>query len=112
MKMLVCGGRDFGDVEYLEQTLNKCRTWWNITTVIAGGAAGADTLAERWATRNQLELLRCPADWAKYGKAAGMIRNREMLQLGPDVVVAFPGRTGTENMIRISRQAGVPVFIV
>lgn len=112
MRMLVCGGRDFGDFSYLEHTLNKCRTWWNITTVITGGAKGADTLAERWAMRNQLELIVCLADWTKYGKAAGMIRNKEMLQHAPDVVVAFPGGAGTENMIRISRQAGVPVFIV
>ena len=51
-----------------------------------------------------------PADWKQYGRGAGPIRNREMLQYSePDIVVAFPGGAGTADMIRAARTAGYPV---
>lgn len=112
MKALVCGGRDFYDKSRVFLTLDKCREWWNITTVIHGAARGADTLANSWAKERKLEIIKCPARWSIHGKKAGVIRNREMLNLTPDVVIAFPGGTGTENMIQISREAEIPVFIV
>lgn len=112
MKALVCGGRDFYDKNRLFQTLDQCKKWWNITTVIHGAARGADTLANSWAKERKLEIIKYPAEWSIHGKKAGMIRNRKMLDYGPDVVIAFPGGTGTENMIQISRDAEIPVFIV
>jgi hypothetical protein len=54
-----------------------------------------------------------PADWAQHGKAAGMIRNREMVALGADVVLAFPlGRSpGTRGCIRTAEEAGLTVKV-
>lgn len=112
MKAIVCGGRSYSDSKYLEQVMDLCLGWWNLTCVITGGAKGADSLAHQWALKRGLATEVHMADWDTYGKPAGMIRNREMLTIGqPNVVIAFPGTTGTENMITISRKAGVPVFI-
>ena len=111
MKAIVCGGRDFSDLEYLYQTLDHCRKWWNLDFIITGGAKGADSLAHLWAKDRKLTTHVMNADWNTHGKAAGMIRNRQMLKEEPDVVIAFKGGAGTENMITISRQAGIPVFI-
>lgn len=108
----MCGERDFSDLEHLNQTLNSCLKWWNLTTIIHGGAKGADSLAHTWARNKGLNVLKVNAQWDLHGKAAGMIRNKEMLDLGPDVVIAFKGGVGTEGMITIARKAGVPVFIV
>lgn len=112
MKAIVCGGRDYSDSKYLESTLAQCVKWWKLTKIITGGARGADSLAHNWAARNRLATEIVYADWDTHGKSAGMIRNRKMLELKPDVVIAFSGGTGTENMITIARKAGVPVFIV
>lgn len=112
MKAIICGGRNFDDWEYLETTLNHALKWWKLTTIITGGARGADSMAHTWAVNNKLQTLVLKADWNGMGRAAGMIRNKKMLEQGPDIVIAFPGGTGTENMITISRAAGVPVFIV
>lgn len=110
MKAIVCGGRDYSDLEYLETTLNHCKKWWNLTTIITGGAKGADSLAHMWAIKTGLITEVYPADWS-IGRSAGMIRNRDMLNQKPDVVIAFQGGRGTENMITISREAGIPVFL-
>jgi len=112
MKAIVCGGRDFSDSEYLESCLDKCRVWWGLTHIIHGGARGADDLAHRWAKSRGLVVYRMVAHWDLHGKAAGILRNREMLQQEPQIVIAFKGGAGTENMITISRQAGVPVLIL
>jgi predicted Rossmann fold nucleotide-binding protein DprA/Smf involved in DNA uptake len=112
MKALVCGGRNYSDLKYLFQVLDLCMGWWKLKTIITGGAKGADSLAHEWAIRRKLQTEVYMADWDLHGKAAGMIRNREMLIEGqPNVVIAFPGTTGTENMITIARKALVPVFI-
>lgn len=50
-----------------------------------------------------------PADWNKEGKSAGAIRNQHMLDMKPDGVVAFPGGAGTSHMIKIAKEAAIPV---
>lgn len=106
MRTLVCGGRDFADWRYLCRMLDGA----GVTLVIHGGAAGADTLAGRWAASRGVPAEVYPADWSRWGRAAGPRRNREMLGRGcPDVVVAFAGGRGTANMVGQARAAGVPV---
>jgi hypothetical protein len=58
-----------------------------------------------------VDELAFPADWERHGRKAGPIRNRTMLAVGkPDLVVAFPGRRGTEHMVAIARNANVPIL--
>lgn len=84
-----------------------------ITEIISGMARGADSLAAEWATKFGFPLQKFPADWKKYGKAAGSIRNQQMLDEGkPDLVIAFPGGTGTRDMIKKANKAGVRVIEV
>lgn len=112
MKAIVCGGRTFLDLDYVYSSLDHCLKWWKLNYIITGGAKGADSLAHLWAKERKLTTHVVQADWDTHGKAAGMIRNKHMLTLEPDVVIAFPGGPGTENMITLSRKAGVPVFIL
>jgi hypothetical protein len=57
--------------------------------------------------------LRVSAEWEKFGKKAGFIRNEKMLALGkPDLVVAFPGGVGTAMMVRLARKQGIRVIEV
>ena len=104
MKVLVAGGRDFTDkqflFEYMTQYVSK------VTVLISGAAKGADSLGEEWAKENGITIERYPAQWSRYGGAAGPIRNAEMLKKGnPDLV--FEGGKGSANMASISRKAGV-----
>ena len=110
--MLVCGGRDFADLEKVRRTLNPYLTHGGLT-VAHGAARGADTLAGRWAKVNGTPVVEYPADWTTHGRSAGPIRNRQMLDsFRPDVVVAFLGGRGTADMVSIAQAAGVPTVEV
>lgn len=115
-RVLVCGGRDYVEMDTVSDVLDGIhhrRADGGIGTVISGTATGADTLGEVWAMANRVPVERYEPDWAKYGRAAGPVRNRQMLVEGkPTLVVAFPGGRGTANMIKQARAAGVPVLEV
>ena len=117
MRVLICGGREFSDEQRLREIL-VAFVWHGEQigpgcTVITGGARGADTLAHQWALKCGCETEVYHADWDKHGRAAGPIRNQEMLDKGrPDLVIAFPGGRGTAHMMRIAKAAGIAVHEV
>ncbi len=112
MRVLVCGGRKFNDWTMLTEHLDVMHAANPFTVVIHGDAQGADTLAKEWAISRGVKHLPFPAKWTQYGDAAGPIRNTQMLVEGhPDKVIAFPGGSGTANMVEQARKAGVPVCI-
>lgn len=83
--------------------------------LIHGDAKGADRLSEEMVEPSHVTVERYPADWDKYGKGAGPIRNKQMLDEGkPDLVIAFlaPNSRGTKNMIEQATKAGVPVKVI
>ncbi len=108
-RVLVCGGRDYHDATTMEQVLSSFLEQGDC--VIHGGARGADALAGDIAGRVLGYPVHVfPADWHQYGKAAGPIRNKQMLDEGkPTLVLAFPGGRGTQNMIDQARTAGISV---
>lgn len=111
MRLLVCGSRHFNDLPMLEGILDDLRP----TEIIHGGARGADTLSGNYGKRRNVPVRVFPADWNKFGKRAGPIRNHQMLSEGqPEKVLAFlaPNSRGTKHMIEISQKAGIPVEIV
>ncbi len=94
-------------IQVLDRVLQK----YPCLTIIEGGALGADRLARVWAESRSVPHVTYPADWKQHGKAAGRLRNRQMLRDGkPDAVIAFPGGAGTHDMITIAEAAGLPVW--
>ena len=117
MRVLVCGGRDFNDYNllssYLVELFVKSLLVPEDVTIISGHARGADKLGERFANANECKLLIFPADWDKFGKSAGFIRNQRMIDEGkPDLVVALPGGRGTQDMIKRAKKHGIKVIEV
>jgi hypothetical protein len=110
MRVIVCGGRDFRDRRLMFDTLDHLHSKMKIDAVIQGGAAGADHLAWLWTIARDIQCIAYPADWSR-GRRAGPARTQQMLERSkPDVVVAFPGGSGTEDMKRRARRAGVLVM--
>lgn len=104
MRLLVCGGREYDDTNYAHGYLDSLHALHGFTLLISGGARGADRIGEAWAKSREVPVEVYPADWQRLGKSAGHIRNAVMLRDGqPDMVVAFPGGRGTENMVRIAK---------
>lgn len=117
MRVLVCGGRNYSDDTRVFQELDKlAEASPDPLVIIQGGASGADYHAIKWVYSQQrqeriYELVTYQADWAQYGKRADPTRNATMLSDGkPDVVLAFPGGAGTEDMITRAKAAGVKVI--
>ena len=111
MKVLVCGGRDFGDYYKVAATLDLLHRESPISDLIHGVAMGADSLAGRWARENNVAVREVPPQWELHGHAAGPRRNRQMLVEGePDLFLALQGGRGTALMVQLAREAGVPVI--
>lgn len=110
MRVLVCGGRDFADRDLLFHTLGAIHAATPFTALIHGAAKGADRLAGEWAESASVPIAAFPADWKRYRAGAGPKRNARMLVEGkPELVVAFPGGSGTADMIAQAEAAGVTV---
>lgn len=110
MRILVCGGRDFADSDLLNRTLDQLAKTHFIEAVIEGNGRGADRMAGFWARKHGIDNLKYPPDWDRYGAAAGPMRNQEMIDDGrPDLVIAFPGGRGTQDMIKRALVAGIEV---
>ena len=108
-RVLVCGGRDYDDRDRAFAELDALQP---IRMVIHGNARGADMLAGIWCRHRSVQEVACPAQWSKFGKRAGPMRNEAMLGHSPDLVLAFPGGAGTADMVRRARRAGVRVVEV
>ncbi len=78
MKLCIFGSRDFYDYKLLKSKIDEIHGKTPIYEVVSGKARGADSLGERWAKENNIKISEFPADWDKFGKSAGYIRNKEM----------------------------------
>lgn len=125
MRLLVCGSRDWDNrVIFGIAMRGFLDKFGDDLEIIEGCAKGADRMAEQFAKQFGLACHHFPADWNSYEPnekwKAGHDRNRAMLEQGqPDMVVAFKDsladglrRGGTENMVRIAKEAGVATMVV
>lgn len=109
MRVAVIGSRGFDNYELVSKTLSNI----DITLLISGGAKGADSLGERYANENNIETLIFKPDWEKYGKAAGMIRNTDIVD-NAEFIVAFWDEIskGTKDSITKSEKLGKKILVV
>lgn len=119
MRVLVCGDRDWGmrsgQIDKLNMRLAQLPREKLI--IIEGKARGADTLAFEWAFTYLVTCLEFPAEWQKYGRRAGVMRNQQILDEGkPELVIAFhpdiAQSKGTKDMIARAKKAGIPVELI
>ena len=111
MRIIVCGGRNYKDAAKVASALDAAHRKKPITAIIQGGADGADRLAAEWAWDHEIPVGTFNADWKAYGRKAGPIRNAAMIaESRPDGVIAFPGGTGTADMIKQARTAGLTIW--
>lgn len=109
MDVIVTGGRDFTDLDFVCKVLDALKP----THIIHGGASGADTCAKYWAVSRGITHEVFEANWEKYGKAAGPRRNENMVWSCPNaIIVAFPGGAGTANCVETALKDGRVVFKV
>jgi hypothetical protein len=115
MNIAIVGSRNFNNYDYMKSSfLEQVGSDLNNTEIIivSGGAKGADALAEKIAKDFSLETMIFPAEWKKFGKSAGFIRNTTIVE-NADMILAFPiGESrGTWDTIRKGQAKGIPVHI-
>lgn len=113
LRVLVCGGRDLTDANWINTLGKYDEQYGPFGSIVHGGQTGGDTFGAMYAKLNSLPCTEYKANWQKFGKRAGPIRNQRMLDEGkPDLVIALPGGRGTADMINRAQAAGVPVIDV
>ena len=116
-KILVAGTRTFDNAALLTETLNGIIGGINDKVLIVeGGARGADTLARDYAMAKDLGLVEINADWARYGRAAGIKRNNAMVDFvgaGGIAVFFWDGKSkGTAQCIKAAKAKGIETIII
>ncbi len=113
MKVLICEDRNWDNYSIIKNYVEKLP---KDVIIIEGGCRGADRLSKMVAIQLSLKFIEVKAEWNKYGKSAGPIRNRKMLDMKPDIVIAFHNNIdkskGTKDCINEAKKRGMVVRIV
>ena len=114
-KIVICGCRDYNDYNAFKLYVDACIseiTNEDSLTIISGHCSGVDMMGEQYAKEHGLGLEIFAADWKKYGRAAGPIRNKKMVDAA-DYIIAFWDQTsrGTKSTITYAKQQGKSVWI-
>lgn len=110
MKVIIAGGRNITDYNVVKTAYYK--SGFQATEIVSGAAKGVDYLGELFAKDNGISIQRFPADWNKYGKRAGPLRNLQMAEYADALIAVWDGESkGTANMITQARQHGLEVFV-
>lgn len=115
-KVIIAGGRDFNDYELLKE---KCDYYLGFIdpgseiVIVSGGARGADYLGERYAKEKGYKIELHKANWDKYGKRAGFIRNSEMVAIASAAICFWDGESkGTNHTINLCKGKGIPCKVI
>ena len=122
-RIIIAGSRTFNDYDLLNTQILRVLKEENISLnnirIISGHAKGADSLGEQFANNHNLNLTIIPADWEKYNKAAGNIRNEQMAKFATinnnkGILFAFWNgiSSGTKNMIDIANEYNIQTYII
>ena len=109
MRVIVCGDRNWTDKEIIRREL---KAYPKDTVIIHGACRGADRIAGEIGKQLGFAIEEYSADWETFGKAAGHIRNKQMIDEGkPTLVLAFhsdiDNSKGTKNMLKQAEKAGI-----
>ncbi len=112
MKTIIAGSRHMPrDLDKIHQTVKN--SGFQITEVVCGLARGADTWGKEWAEREGIPVSEFPADWNKFKKAAGPIRNKQMADYADALIVfIYPDSRGSRNMFDTMNKLGKPVWAI
>ncbi len=114
-KIVVAGSRNYENYNEAKLFLDACLAKvlkHNKVMFLSGGAKGADALGEKYAAEKGFPIKKHPANWAKYGRGAGVIRNETMATECDMVICFWDGKSrGTKSMINLAKKYGKPVKV-
>lgn len=109
MKIAIVGSRNFKDYDLLKDIMQG----YEPSAIVSGGATGADLLAEKYAKESGIKLVIFKPNWKRYGRAAGPMRNKKIVEASDMTVAFWDGKSrGTLSTITITKKAGKPVNVI
>ena len=119
IRVIIAGSRNITNIALVELACYQAVQKWAkdgikdyITEVVCGEAKGVDTLGKELAQKGKIPVKSFPADWNKYGKRAGYIRNSEMANYADALIAIWDGKSpGTKMMIDLAKKSGLKVFV-
>jgi hypothetical protein len=113
MRLIVAGSRTFSNKEKVFKNLNKIYKHYPDLEIVSGLAKGPDTMGKDWAKINNVKCHDFPANWDKYGKRAGFIRNEQMAHFADAALVYWDGKSpGSKSMIKLANEADLNLAVV
>jgi len=113
LKLGVVGSRNFSDYSLMKEKLDEIKKQTDTLIIASGGSKGADSLAEKYALENGLKCVVFVAEWDRYAKASGMIRNRKIVDYSDELIAFYDGRSpGTKNTIMLANQSNKKIKVV
>lgn len=110
MKTIIAGSRTINDMGLLEQVIKD--SGFHISEVVCGGARGVDSLGKKWAEEYGKYCALFLAQWDKFGKRAGYIRNAQMADYADAVIILWDGRSkGTKHMIEQAEKKKLKYYV-
>lgn len=110
MKVIICGSRTIETYDALLEAIAQAD--FKITEVVCGLSKGVDALGKRWAKEHNVVAKEFPADWERYGKRAGYLRNKQMVDYADAVIAVTTGSRGTAITIELAKKKGLPTYIL
>lgn len=113
MKVIIAGGRDFNDFDMLCQKADKILSRQDEIEIVSGRARGADQLGEKYARMRGYPIKMFPAEWNRYGKRSGFIRNEDMGNYADALILFWNGVSkGSEHMLEVARENNLLIRII
>lgn len=110
MNVIIAGSRNVTEYSIVAFAIENSK--FEIDNVISGKAKGVDELGEKWAKSRNIPIIEYPADWKKYGKSAGVIRNEQMAKAADALIAIWDGKSsGTFNMIQNAKKYDLKMYI-
>lgn len=111
MKVAIVGSRKLSDIDAAYNIITE-NIPKNCSEIVSGGADGIDKLAERYAAENHLNITVFLPEYSRYGRAAALIRNTQIIKYA-DIVYAFWDyhSNGTRSVIAKCHELEKPIFL-
>ena len=112
MRVIIAGSRNYSNYQELVSFCDQVLSGTESIEIVSGTARGADSMGEKYANEREYKIARFPADWNKYGKSAGYVRNKEMADYADGLIAFWDGQSkGTLHMINLAKERGLNIRI-
>lgn len=110
MKVIIAGSRSVSNPDLI--AIAMILSQFHVVEVVCGMAKGVDLLGKAWAEKKGIPVVEFPADWEKFGKRAGIVRNQRMAEYADALVAIWDGESrGTAHMIKSAQWEGLKVYV-